>query len=782
MKLRKTVAWLMAFTMCMGILAGCKEDTGEAGETAGETEAVTEASTTTEAPTTAAVPVEDQTLIVGSGEFQQVFLPLYASAEGDQTVVDLTQEKLLTLARDGSVVATAASGATLNYKGKDYSYTGLADISEVYDEASNTTTYTVKLKDGVSFSDGTAMTADDIIFTYYVLCDASYDGNLPIQALGILGVEAYQKNNSAAPGVSVSGEEISAALEAPSEELKNAIIESITRPVLQEERAWCEANWEKYRERGYGESAEAFFITLYTSSVDSAYNAEGKTFDDIVNDTVNLYGMNYTHLAKNYQGDPTYFDAKVHDITYNLLLNGKMQAAGGTEVPNIEGIRKVDGRTVTIAVSGFDQQKIYQLFDVPVLSLAYYGEAASYNYDENRFGFLREDLDLSGIKAKSAAPMGAGPYQFVKLENNTVYLEANPFYYKGVPATPYVQVQTVEEEIRAASVMQGKIDLAVSLLTSSTLTQAGAGEVWDAVLAGVPYYSYIGMNASTVKVGAELDSEQSVALRTALALILAANRTEICSSYLGEAAKVLQYPALDGSWTALAEGQEGFKEAYSLKPDGSPIFTADMTPEARTGAAVEAAKEQFRLAGFTYDDATGMFTAAPEGAKLTYQVLLPPYFSGDNQMTALLNRANEMLNAMGMGLEVVALDDSDDFNNQMASGAQELWCAERVVEMEPDLFACYHSGNGQNYYGAHGDIDSLITEAKRSGDAATRKGLYQQCYDRILALGLEVPYYQRQNATLFHIGKIDPDSYAGVYTTAYSWMEEIHLISLKPKA
>ncbi|WP_434311736.1 ABC transporter substrate-binding protein [Hominifimenecus sp. rT4P-3] len=780
MKLRKMVAWLMAFTMCMGILAGCKEDTGEAGESAEATEAVTEAPTT-EAPTTAAVPIEDQTLIVGSGEFQQLFMPLYVSAEGDQTVVDLTQAKLLTLARDGSVVANAASGATLNYKGKDYSYTGLADISEAYDEASNITTYTVKLKDGVYFSDGTAMTADDIIFTYYVLCDASYDGNLPIKALGILGVEAYQKNNSAAPGVSVSGEEISAALEAPSEELKNTIIESITRPVLQEERAWCEANWEKYRERGYGESAEAFFITLYTASVDSAYNAEGKSFDDIVNDTVNLYGMNYTHLAKNYQGDPTYFDAKVHDITYNFLLNGKMQAAGGTEVPNIEGIRKVDGLTVTISVSGYDQQKIYQLFDVPVLSLDYYGESASYNYDENRFGFLRGDLELFGIKAKAAAPMGAGPYQFVKLENDTVYLEANPFYYKGVPATPYVQVKNVEEEIRAASVMQGKIDLAVSSLTSSTLTQAGAGEVWDAVLAGVPYYSYIGMNASAIKVGAELDSEQSVALRTALALVLAANRAEMSSS-LGESAKVLQYPALDGSWTVLTEGQEGFKEAYSLKTDGSPIFTADMTPEARTSAAVEAAKEQLRLAGFTYDEATGMFTAAPEGAKLTYQILVPPYFSGDNPMTALLNRANETLNTVGMGLEIVALDDSDDFNNQMASGAQELWCAERVVGMEPDLFACYHSGNGYNYYGAHGDIDNLIAEAERTSDFAARRSLYQQCYDRVLALGLEVPYYQRQRATLFHIGKIEAGSYAGAYTTAYSWMEDVHLISLTPKA
>lgn len=772
----------MAIGMCAGLLAGCKEDTGEAGGTVSATEAPQTETVTTAAPetTTAALPVEDQTLIIGSGEFGQMFLPLFASAEGDQTVVDLTQAKLLTLARDGSVINAAAAGATLNYQGKDYTYTGLADISQAYDEASNVTTYTVKLKDGVTFSDGTPMTADDIVFTYYVLCDAAYDGGLAIKNQGILGVEAYQKNNSAAPGVSVADEEISAALEAPSEELKNAIIEKITRPVLQEERTWCEANWEKYKDRGYGESAEAFFITLYTASVDGAYSAEGKSFDDIVNDTINLYGMNYTHLAKNYQGDPTYFDGQVHEITYNLLLNGKMQAAGGTEVPNIEGIRKVDASTVTIAVSGYDNQKIYRLFDVPVLSLAYYGDAANYNYEANQFGLARGDL--SAVKAKSAAPMGAGPYRLVKFENNTAYLEANPSYYKGAPATKYVQVQNVAEDIRAASVVQGKIDLADSSLTSSTLTQAGAGETWEAVLSGVPYYTYIGINASTVKVGEDLDSEASVALRNAFAVLFAANRTEICGTYLGEAAKILQYPALNGSWTALSEGQEGWQEAYSVKPDGTPVFTADMNPEARSAAAVEAAKEYLKLAGFTYDETAGTFTAAPEGAKLSYRVLVPPYYAGDNQMTALLNRTNELLSQMGMSLEIASLDDADDFNNQMASGAQEIWCAERVVANDPDLYASYHSGNGQNYYGAHGEIDNLVTESQRPGDLAARQGIYRQCYGEVLRLGLEVPYYQRQSATFFNITKVAAGSYAGAYTTAYDWMDEVHLISLKPQA
>ena len=53
--------------------------------------------------------------------------------------------------------------------------------------------------------------------------------------------------------------------------------------------------------------------------------------------------------------------------------------------------------------------------------------------------------------------MGAGPYRFVEYADGIAYLEANPSYYKGAPSIPYVQVQTVEEDIRVASATQGKM-------------------------------------------------------------------------------------------------------------------------------------------------------------------------------------------------------------------------------------------------------------------------------------------------------------------------------------
>lgn len=53
--------------------------------------------------------------------------------------------------------------------------------------------YTFKIKDGVKFSDGTPVTADDVAFTFDVMCDPSYTGIQDPSVIGVKGWEAYQK-------------------------------------------------------------------------------------------------------------------------------------------------------------------------------------------------------------------------------------------------------------------------------------------------------------------------------------------------------------------------------------------------------------------------------------------------------------------------------------------------------------------------------------------------------------------------------------------------------------
>ena len=84
-----------------------------------------------------------------------------------------------------------------------------------------------------------------------------------------------------------------------------------------------------------------------------------------------------------------------------------------------------------------------------------------------------------------------------------------------------------------------------------------------------------------------------------------------------------------------------------------------MTPEETYAAAIEAAKGYLIAAGFTFDDATGMFTAAPEGAKLSYEVIIPGDGLGDHPSFAVLTAAQEALATIGIEL---AINDPADSN------------------------------------------------------------------------------------------------------------------------
>ncbi len=104
----------------------------------------------------------------------------------------MTQIGLLTTDRVGGIIPNAIEGETRNYNGTDYLYKGAADTSVVYDEATDTTVYTAKLRVGMMFSDGTPVTADDVIFTYYTYLDPSYVGSTTLGSYDIVGLKDYQ--------------------------------------------------------------------------------------------------------------------------------------------------------------------------------------------------------------------------------------------------------------------------------------------------------------------------------------------------------------------------------------------------------------------------------------------------------------------------------------------------------------------------------------------------------------------------------------------------------------
>ena len=312
--LKKILAMLLALTMVVGMTA-C----GGGSENGGGTNNGGNAGSNKPASTTP--------LVVGTSTLSQKFSPFTADTQYDRDIADLTQISLMTTDRLGGIIKNAIEGETVSYNGTDYKYTGAANIDWVYDEGTNVTTYTAKLRDDLKFSDGEPVTADDIIFTYYVYLDNSYVGSTTLNSYNIVGLKNYQANSTAAEGVEVTDEQIADLLANPSDALTEVIKNKITA-ILTEEMEWCGG---VYEERG-AESQVAFFIQCY--ALEDGYAEEDA--DKALADVIAQYGLNYKELASRYAGDETYFDGEIVGAAQQELFDAAVAAAGGEEVPNIQ--------------------------------------------------------------------------------------------------------------------------------------------------------------------------------------------------------------------------------------------------------------------------------------------------------------------------------------------------------------------------------------------------------------------------------------------------------------
>lgn len=211
-RFKKIISILIVGIMFAGMIAACAPAAPEATEAPVETEAPTEEATeepTEEVevePTEVEVVYEEEPfgenlpteptittpLVVAYNAFSQKFSPFFGDTAYDMDVAGMTQIGLLTTDRVGGIVHNAIEGETVEYNGTPYLYKGAANTSVDYDEATDTTKYTARLRVGMKFSDGTPVTADDIIFTYYTYLDPSYTGSTTLSSYDIVGLEDYQ--------------------------------------------------------------------------------------------------------------------------------------------------------------------------------------------------------------------------------------------------------------------------------------------------------------------------------------------------------------------------------------------------------------------------------------------------------------------------------------------------------------------------------------------------------------------------------------------------------------
>ena len=792
-KRNKVLSVLLAGALVLGTVACGSEKAPADNTTDTQTSDSAESSEAETGDGEAASAGSDAPLVIAADDFSEKFSEFFAASVPDQNVADLTSVALLGNDRAGELIYNGIEGETKTYNGTDYFYEGISDCV-ITENEDGTVDYDFTLREGVKFSDGVELTADDVIFSYYAYLDPSYDGSASVYSLPIVGLEEYRSGSDTLYNLLVAAGEDNTKfdfftedqqktfwekdLPAAGEQFAQSIADyctangylADTEAVANNDIANGMVNWGFASDNGDG--------TITTSASETTYDVAGgevPTAADYWDELVLAYDGDIVSLSDTEQAND--------GITSFLSDDYKTAIETGDSVDHVEGIQKTGDYSVKVTLSEIDATAIYQL-SIPVQPMHYYGDESAYDYDNNQFGFPKGDL--SSVRAKTTTPLGAGPYKFDKYENKIVYMSANEDYYKGAPVTKNLQFKVTSNADKESGVVQGTVDISDPSASKSALEQISgensngelSGDVLTTVLTDYRGYGYIGINSKNVSVGGENGSDASKNLRKAIATVISVYRDVAIDSYYGDAASVINYPISNTSWAAPQASDPDYKVAFSTDVDGNDIYTDSMSEDEKYAAALEASLGFFEAAGYTVSD--GKLTAAPDGAKLGYEIMIGGGGQGDHPSFGILTQASEALKTIGFDLTINDLSDTSILWSALEAGTAEMWCAAWQTTLDPDMFQIYHSeGGSAGHYAIYSDeLDDLVLEAKTVTDQKVRKALYKEALDFVVDFACEVPVYQRQDCTVYSSERVNVDSITPDQTTYYTYFNEIETIAM----
>ena len=752
---KQVIALASAAALSVSVLAGC-------GGAASDATSESTSTATAEASNTAA---SDGTLVLAETGFEGKFSPFFASSASDQDVIDLTQLGLLGADRKGEMILNGIEGETREYNGTDYTYYGTSDCV-VTENDDGTVTYDIKLRDDLKFSDGEPVTIDDVIFSMYVFLDPTYDGSVTMYSTPIVGLEEYRNSMSTLSKlIAEAGED-------------NTDYTNFTE---EQQKAF----WDAVNDGGVKFAQEIVDYMMANGATDVTSAAAGWGFD--LPDGADAKAF-FLAIGEQYDWSFSAMEAESAGSALSELIPEDVYAYSttgvnvGNAVANVAGIVKTGDYSMTLTTSELSTTMIYQL-QMPIAPLHYYGDESLYDYDNNSFGFVKGDL--SGVRSKTSAPLGGGMFTFSKYSDGVVYLDANPDYFNGAPKVAHVNMKETQEADKITGVQAGTIDISdpsYSLEVADQIAdingvQGEDGPVITTRLKDYRGYGYIALSAKNVNVGGDPSSQASKDLRKAIMTVIAAYRDEGIDSYYGDTATVINYPISNTSWAAPSVTDDGYQIAYSTDVDGNEIYTSDMKSEDKYAAALQAALGYFEAAGYTV--ANGQITAAPAGAKMEYQINIGASGNGDHPSFQTLTNAAAALKTIGFTLTVNDMANASDLFASYQSGAAEGWVAAWQSTNDPDMYQLYHSQGATNYYAINdADLDELIMAARQTTDQEARKAMYKEAMEIILDWGVELPVYQRSEATIFSTERVNIDTIAKDQTPYWTYKSELNNLEL----
>ncbi|MBO6282677.1 MAG: ABC transporter substrate-binding protein [Pseudobutyrivibrio sp.] len=753
MKKKRVVSLVLAAAMALSMV-GCGSKGGDSASKGGDSKG------------------SDTPLVIAWDAMSQKFSPFFAESHPDMYIEEkLVNITLTRTTRAGQYILDGIDGYKEEYNGTEYTYYTPSKI-DITENEDGTVTYDITLRDDIKFSDGEPLTIDDLIFSMYVQADPTYDGPGTFASLPVEGMEEYRSGVSTLSSLIAAAGKDNTDFTNWTEEQQKAFWDACAN----EGAAFTQSIVDYMVEAG----AAADKDDVKTAAAGWGFElADGATTEDFFMAIGEQYGWNFSAMDKE-AANVTIADSFPADV----LAMSTTCVETGESADHISGIVKTGDYSMTLTLTEFSAPAIEKLA-LPIAPMHYYGDKAQYDFDNNKFGFPKNDLSL--IREKTTQPLGAGPFTFKEYSNKVAYLEANENYYLGAPGVSEIQFKETQEADKVPAIVQGTADIAEPSFSKATSEQISSensendlvGDTITTQLTDYLGYGYIGMCSLNVKVGNDPSSEQSKDLRKAIATVIAAYRDVVIDSYYGEAAEVINYPISNSSWAAPQKSDADYEIAFSKDVDGNEIYTEGMSDDEKYEAALQAALGYFEAAGFTVED--GKLTAAPAGAKLSYEAMIPGGGSGDHPSFGILTAASEAFAKIGFELTINDLSDSSVLWDTLSAQKAEIWCAAWGATADPDMYQVYHSEGGSAYqYAIYSDeLDQLIEDARASADQAYRKATYKECLDFIVDYAVEIPIYQRQNCVTYSTQRVNTDTIVKDATPFYDWSDALTDIQMR---
>lgn len=620
------------------------------------------------------------TLVIGVNKLNGIFNPFFFSSSYDAQIIDMVFATVCQLDKDGKLVDNAGHIETEIIKAED----GHEQVK-----------YTVSIKEDMKFSDGKPVTIDDVLFYYYVCSDPTYDGLSTFSSLDIVGLKEYYYDTRDYKKLMKEVEETYSSDSISEEDFIQYLIDTK-----------CEG-W--FDDKLPGDTGDGTSWADYLKK--EGYDASDKETPKEMLEL--LAKCEYDNHEENY--DPlTYYKQKI--ITDSLNK--------GTKVETISGIQRVDDYTCTVLMDSINMKAEKELSMIPIMPEHYYGK-----------GFKKGDL--SSIKALNGTPVGSGSYIFKGYDNNLVTMEANPYYFKGEPKTPYLKFQVLNEEDKIDAILSGQVDITEPNASLELVKEIEGNNNIFSSLVDNPGYGYIAINAERIK---------DINVRKGLMHLM--NRRPAITSYYGELGEVIERPMTP----TLAEYPKNAKEYY--------------------GYDKEQAKEYFKKAG--YNKKNGKLEKNGEQLKITVGIAEASLHPSTPILTQMANDLKEL-----GGELIVSNLESNVLTTKVRSGELDMWVQAWGNSTSCDLTQTFGSRGGSNFHRYYDSkIDKLQAEIMGTLDFDERCKLVEEELNLIMEAAVYMPVYQRKNMELFNAQNINIDTLPKETTTYYNYVQEIEKLEM----